>query len=157
MAILNEEKLQAIRALRKALTERQWPESKLKRQGRMTRETLAALEAHRHVPEVQKLLRDLQNNRWRVDSRRWHYFKYKYQHHDLLQSPEELDARFETVLADPDAAIYLLGNRYIIYSQRAGRLAVVNTAGQRITVYQPTVEDLANLGDPRWRRNDLLA
>ena len=66
MAILNEEKLQAIRALRKTLTERQWPESKLKRQGRMTRETLATLEAHRHVPEVQELLRDLQNNLWRV-------------------------------------------------------------------------------------------
>jgi hypothetical protein len=157
MATLDEEKLQAMRALRKALKERQWPENRLKRQGRMTRETLAALQTHHRVPEVQKLLHDLQNNYWRVDSRRWHYFKYKYQHHDPLQSPEELDARFEAVLADPDATIYLLGNRYIIYSQRTGRLAVVNAAGQRITVYRPTAEDLVNLGDPRWRCNDLLA
>ncbi|TAN51574.1 MAG: hypothetical protein EPN21_06300 [Methylococcaceae bacterium] len=149
-ALMGQDKFQAAEALGKALSERRWPESRIRPGNRMSRATLDALEAHSSVPEVRRYLADLAANDYRTPSRTWHYFKYKYQYGDTLSSPAELDARFDTVLRDRNARVYRGGERYIIYSERAGRWAIVQPSGARISVYQPTDDELKRLGEPLW-------
>lgn len=149
--------IQAAEALVKALTTPDWPENRLRPGGRMTQATLTALHAYTAVPEVRNYLTDLTQNGYRSKSRQWHYFKYKYEYNDPLISPDELDERFEAVLSDPQAMVYQKTGRWVIYSPRANRLAVVSTDGQRITVYRPDPNDLAALGAKTWLINQLIA
>lgn len=149
-ARMGEDRFHAAEALGKALVEREWPENRIKPGNRMGRATLDALEASRHIPEVQRYLAQLQADGYRTPSRSWHYFKYKYQYGDPLQSPAELDARFEAVLSDGDARVHRSGERYIIYSENAGRWAIVQPSGLRISVYRPTDDELKQLGEPLW-------
>jgi len=106
---------------------------------------------------VRNYLTDLAQNGYRSKSRQWHYFKYKYEYNDPLISPDELDERFEAVLSDPQPMVYQKTGRWVIYSPRANRLAVVSTDGQRITVYRPDPNDLAALGAKTWLINQLIA
>jgi hypothetical protein len=149
--------IQAAEALVKALSTPDWPENRLRPGGRMTQATLTALRAYTAVPEVRNYLTDLAQNGYRSKSRQWHYFKYKYEYNDPLISPDELDERFEAVLSDPQAMVYQKTGRWVIYSPRANRLAVVSTDGQRITVYRPDPNDLAALGAKTWLINQLIA
>ena len=149
--------IQAAEALVKALTTPDWPENRVRPGGRMTQATLTALRAYAAVPEVRDYLTDLAQSGYRSKSRQWHYFKYKYEYNDPLISPDELDERFEAVLSDPQAMVYQKTGRWVIYSPRANRLAVVSTDGQRITVYRPDPNDLAALGAKTWLINQLIA
>lgn len=149
--------IQAAEALVKALTVPEWPEIRLRPSSRMTQATLTALRAYAAVPEVRDYLADLIKNVYRSKSGQWHYFKYKYEYNDPLTAPDELDERFEAVLSDPQAMVYQKTGRWVIYSPRANRLAVISTDGQRITVYRPDPNDLAALGAKTWLINQLIA
>lgn len=148
--------LQTAEALVKAATAPEWPAIRLKPTGKMTLKTLAALQARAGVAEVQNYLADLAKNGYRVDSRQWHYVKYKYEYGDPLASAEELDGRFEAVLADRHAVVYLKTGRIVVYSAREHRLVIVATTGQRITVYRPDPGDVATLGGGTWQLNQLI-
>lgn len=128
--------IQAAEALVKALTVPDWPENRLKPNGKMTLKTLAALQSQSAVPEVQDFLVNLARNGYRVKSLRWHYFKYKYEYGDSLSSPDELEHRFDAVLSDHQAIIYQTKTgRVLVYSSKEDRLAVVSIDGQRISVH----------------------
>lgn len=148
--------IRAAEALVKALTVPEWPQNRLRPGGKMTQATLTALRAYAAVPEVRDYLADLVKNGYQSDSRQWHYFKYKYEYNDPLTSPDELDHRFEAVLSDPQAMVYQKVGRWVIYSPRENRLAVVSTDGQRITVYRPDPNDLAALGAKTWLINQMI-
>lgn len=82
-----------------------------------------------------------------VASLRWHYFKYKYEYGDSLSSPDELERRFDAVLSDDQAMIYRTKTgRFLVYSSKEDRLAVVSIDGQRISVHRPDPGFLATLG-----------
>jgi hypothetical protein len=70
-----------------------------------------------------------------VESRIWHYFKYKYEHNDLLSS---------------QAVIYRKTGRIVVYSPQEDRLVVVLMDGTRITVYRPEPDDKTKLGNYTW-------
>lgn len=126
--------IQAAEALVKALATPEWPENRLKPNGKMTRQTLAALQAYAGISEVRDYLADLALNRYRTNSRQWHYFRYKYLFGDNLGSPSELDQRFTAVLQDSTAQIYQPGVRYIVYSPQEDRLAILESDGRRVSV-----------------------
>ncbi len=156
-AQLGADKFDVLNLLSKAAAEKQWPENKLKLKMPQTRETLASLQAYSHVPEVSRFLADLEQSGYRVDSREWHYFRYKYHFNDPLKSPAELDARFNAVLGDKEAAIYQTqSGRLAVVSKKVGRMAFVHHNGQRISVYQYTDVDLEQLGEPAWTLNKLI-
>lgn len=92
--------IQAAEALIKASTTPEWPQIKLRRNDRMTRDTMDALQKNTHIPEVSDFLRFLDEAGYQSSSQIWHYFKYKYQYHDSLSKPTDLDARFDQVLND---------------------------------------------------------
>ncbi|MDQ5908467.1 MAG: hypothetical protein QG599_558 [Pseudomonadota bacterium] len=148
--------LQAAEALVKALTTPIWPENRLKPNGKMTQRTLAALRTYAAIPEVRNYLADLSAKGYLVDSRQWHYFKYKYEHSDPLLSPDELDHRFDAVLSDRQAVIYWKTGRFVVYSPREDRLVVISIEGYRISVYRPESEDKAKLGDYTWPINQMI-
>lgn len=142
--------IQAAEALVKALTVPEWPKNRLKPDGKMAQTTLTALRTYSAVPEVQNFLAELAKNGYQAESREWHYFKYKYQHNDLLPSPDELDRRFDAVLSDPQAVVYHKTGRIVVYSPQEDRLAVVSMDGNRITVYRPDPDDKTKLGNYTW-------
>ena len=142
--------IQAAEALVKAITTPEWPKNRLKPNGKMTQTTVAALRAYSTVPEVRDYLADLVKNAYQVESRIWHYFKYKYEHNDLLSSPDELDRRFDAVLSDSQAVIYRKTGRIVVYSPQEDRLVVVLMDGTRITVYRPEPDDKTKLGNYTW-------
>jgi hypothetical protein len=149
--------IQAAEALVKALTVLDWPENRLKPNGKMTQTTLTALQAYSAVPEVRDYLADLALNHYRTNSRQWHYFRYKYLFDDDIGSPSELDQRFTAVLQDLTAQIYRPGVRYIVYSPRENRLAIFEPDGRRVSVYRPLLNELETLGEKTWLIMDLLA
>ncbi len=148
--------IQAAEALVKALTVPDWPENRLKPNGKMTQKTLTALQAYAAIPEVRNYLADLSAQGYQIDSRQWHYFKYKYEYNDPLSSPDELDRRFDAVLSDPQAVIYQKTGRFVVYSPQEDRLAVVSITGQRITVYRPEPSDKAKLGGYTWLLHQMI-
>lgn len=132
--------------------------NKLARQSRLTRETLDALRANREIPEVKLFLAQLEQAGYRVPSRFWHYFRYRYLFNDPLHSPAELDERFDRVLADPTAGIYPRGGqRFTVVSKLENRLAIVDREGLRITVYRFEDKELAEFGEPQWDMTELMA
>ena len=149
--------IQAAEALVKALTVPKWPENRLKPNGKMTQKTLTALQSYAAVPEVRDYLADLSAKGYRMDSRQWHYFKYKYEYNDPLSTPDELDHRFDVVLSDSQAIIYQTkSNRLLVYSQQENRLAVVSADGQRISVHRPDPGFLTTLGNHKWQINQMI-
>ncbi|SMF96377.1 hypothetical protein SAMN02949497_3773 [Methylomagnum ishizawai] len=152
-----ETKLEAGSILLKALLEPAWPELQIKRGARLSRETLDALHAHRHIAEVQGFLERLEVSGYRINSRLWHYFRYKYLFGDSLLSPAELDSRFERVLRDGAAEIHRRGGqRYVVISHMEKRLAIVDATGLRISVYHYTEQDLTLYGEPSWQLRELI-
>jgi len=149
--------IQAAEALVKAGQESEWPEIRLRRNDRMTLDTLNALRQYAHVSEVKNFLALLDQADDRVPSQIWHYFKYKYQYQDSLSKSTDLDVRFNQVLSDPLARVYWRGNRYVVYSPQFDRLLYVNEAGQRITVYRPDQDFIRRLGEPTWPIGILLS
>lgn len=148
--------IQAAEALVKALTVPDWPENRLKPNGKMTQKTLTALQVYAAIPEVRDYLANLALNGYRTDSREWHYFRYKYLFNDNLDDPGELDQRFTAVLQDPAAQIYQPGMRYVVYSPQEDRLAIFEPDGRRVSVYRPLPNELEPLGDVTWLIMDLL-
>ena len=146
----------AASALIVAIRVQKWPQNKLQANGRMTQRTLAALQAQAAIPEVQQFLAALLQQNYRVDSREWHYFKYKYEYNDALVSPAELDQRLLAVITDRQGRIYPKTGRWVVYSPREQRLAVVGLDGQRITVYRPDLADVTALGSPVWLIQTLI-
>jgi hypothetical protein len=152
-----EEELKARLALISALTKPMWPELQIKRGARLSRETLEALHSHRHIAEVQSFLERLEASSYRIHSRLWHYFRYKYLFGDGLASPAELDKRFEQVLRDGEAEIHCRdGQRYVVISRIENRLAIIDEAGLRISVYQYSEQDLTLYGEPLWKLRELI-
>jgi hypothetical protein len=149
--------IQAAEALVKAITTPEWPEVKLRRNDRMTRDTIEALRQNVHIPEVKDFLIFLDETDYRTPSQIWHYFKYKYQYKDSLLKPTDLDVRFDQVLNDSRARVYWRGNRYLVYSPQEDRLLFVNESGQRITVYRPDADFIQRLGDAQWPIETLLS
>ena len=149
--------IQAAETLVKALTVPEWPQNQLNPKLPMTRKTLAILERQRAIQEVDRYLTQLAQNGWQTDSRQWHYFRYKYVYLDPICDPLELDERFSAVLGDPAARVYRLGVRFIVYSVRENRWAIVSPDGKRISVYRPFPQELANLGGSLWPILALIA
>jgi hypothetical protein len=94
--------IQAAEALVKALTVLDWPENRLKPNGKMTQTTLTALQAYSAVPEVRDYLADLALNHYRTNSRQWHYFNvsYFYKINSLIFHTTEGNIRFTFKLRD---------------------------------------------------------
>lgn len=149
--------IRAAEALAKAGRDPEWPEIRLRLNDRMTRDTLDALRRYAHIAEVKDFLALIDQENYRVKSQVWHYFKYKYQYHDLLSKSTDLDIRFNQVLADPLARVYWRGNRYVVYSAQCDRLLFVNEGGQRITVYRPDEDFVRRLGESAWLIGTLLS
>lgn len=149
--------LRAAEALVKALTTPNWPENRLKPNGKMTQKTLTALRAYAAIPEVRDYLNDLLLKNYRTDSRQWHYFRYKYLFNDDLGDPGELDQRFTAVLQDPVAQIYQPSIRYIVYSPQEDRVAILEPDGRRVSVYRPLPTELQTLGEMTWLIKVLIA
>lgn len=148
--------IQAAEALVKALTVPEWPENRLKPNSKMTQTTLKALHACSAVPEVKDYLTELAIKGYRVDSRQWHYFRYKYLFYDDLSDPSELDRRFTAVLQDSTAQIYKPGARYIVYSPKEDRLSILEPDGRRVSVYRPLPNELETFGEKTWIITNLL-
>ena len=148
--------IEVAEALVKALTTPEWPDNRLKPNSKMTQRTLAALQAQATAPEVQNFLAVLAKNGYRIDSREWHYFRYKYLFNDNLNDPSELDGRFTAVLQDPTAQVHKPGVRLIVYSSQEDRLAILDPDGRRISVYRPLTDELETMGEKTWLIKDLL-
>ena len=140
------DKFKAASVLSRALSQKQWPENRIRPNNRMSQKTLGALQAQADTPEVKRFLGKLESNQFSVSSREWHYFKYKYQYGENLTSPADLDKRFDAVLSDSKARIFRSGERYVAYSDSARRWGIIHPNGQRVTVYSPTDDELTKLG-----------
>ena len=106
---------------------------------------------------MRNYLADLSAKSYRIGSRQWHYFKYKYEYNDPLSSPDELDRRFDAVLSDSQAMIYQTkSGRLLVYSSQENRLAVVSADGQRISVHRPDPDFLTTLGNHKWKINQMI-
>jgi hypothetical protein len=133
-----------------------WPENKIRPNNRMSRETLAAIElaAEQH-PDAANFLTRLRAQRYRVNSLEWHAFKYRYQYQDTEATPEELNARFDRVLADSDAKVLKSGNRVWVFSSKEQRLAIIDDQGRRVSVHRPDKNTLAEWERSLWTVTDL--
>jgi hypothetical protein len=156
---LGADKYHAADTLSKALVDKKWPENKLKLKMPQTKDTLASLQQHKDVPEVAKILAELEKSN-KVDSRQWHYMRYKYHFGDDLKSPRDLDKRFDAVLQDKQADIYQTqSGRLAVVSKKEGRMGLVHNDGARVTVYQYNDKDLHDLdkqhGQPIWKIKNL--
>ena len=152
-----ETKRQARSALLKARSVMAWPELQIKRGARLSHETLDALLAYQHVAEVRGFLDRLEASDYKINSRLWHYFRYKYLFSDSLLSPADLDRRFDQVLCDRDAEIHCRsGQRYVFISRTEKRLAIIDQTGLRISVYQYTEQDITLYGEPSWKLCELI-
>ena len=74
-----------------------------------------------------------------------------------MSSPDELERRFDAVLSDDQAMIYQTKTgRFLVYSSKEDRLAVVSIDGQRISVHRPDPDFLTTLGDYQWKINQMI-
>jgi hypothetical protein len=156
IAKVGEDKFKAGQAIGSALTEKKWPENRLKPRMRMTRDTLAAIKAA-DTTEGRSFLRKLERDNYRVNSLEWHYFRYKYFYKDPLKNPDQLNRRMDAVLQDKQARVFHPDNkRYVIISSAAERLAVVEHPGHRISVRQYDKTDLEKYQSELWLIDDLV-
>ncbi len=131
--------IQAAEALVKALTVPNWGTRTFKA-GKMTQRTLDEFAPYQNIPEVKSLLESIRRGE-PVDGLLLKWAKRRYPEKEAaIQTPDDLNQWFEQVLRDPNATFHKPAahpnSRYAIHSALVGRLAVVDRAGQRISVYQ---------------------
>ena len=104
----------------------------------MTRKTLASFQPYAQVPEISALIREIESRR-PVDGLTLKYMQRKYLESEKIQCPDDLNLWFEAVLQDPEAVVAKRSredSRYVVYSARHGKVAVVAPDGQRVSVYR---------------------
>ncbi len=104
----------------------------------MTRKTLAAFQPFADVPEMSALIREMQARR-SIGGLTLKYLQRKYLENEAIQCPDDLNLWFEAVLQDPEAVVAerpRQDSRYVVHSARQGKVAVIATDGQRVSVYQ---------------------
>ena len=131
--------IQAAEALVTALTVPNWGTRTFKA-GKMTQRTLDEFAPYQDIPAVKRLLESIRRGE-PVDGLLLKWAKRRYPEQEAaIQTPDDLNQWFEQVLRDPNATLQQPAahpqSRYAIHSSLAGLLAVVDRAGQRISVYQ---------------------
>jgi len=137
--------IQAANALVKALTVPEWGTKKFQA-GNKTRQTLNDFAPFAHLPEIRKLIDQIQR-RAPVDGFIFHYLKRVYVEGESLGSPDDLNRWFEQTLNDPQASLIQpksATSRYLVYSGRHQLLAVLERSGERVSVHK---HDGKALGD----------
>lgn len=153
----DDERIQAAKALLKALTVPEWGTLNLSLHGRLTRATLESLATSGSIPEVADFLQRVNNNPSAVGSLEWHYFKRRYQDEWLIHSVAGLQALLSNVLSLPKSVIYKPGERYHVLSPDYRYLVVLDNKGRRITVMEPTAKKIQALGEIKWLVQELLS
>ena len=129
--------IQAAEALVKALTIADWGSKKFQA-GNKTRQTLSDFAPFAHLPEIKKLMDEIQC-REPVDGFLFHYLKRVYVEREALTSPDDLNRWFEQTLSDPQACLTQpksATSRYLVYSNRYQLLAVLDRSGERVSVHK---------------------
>lgn len=127
---------QAALAISKALRERNWG-IRVFKAGTMTRTALEELAPFAHLPEVSALIREIQSKR-PVDGLALKYLKRRYVEGEALECANDLNEWFEAVLQAPDAVVGARprpDSRFAVHSSRLGRIAIIASDGQRVSVY----------------------
>ena len=127
--------IQAAEALVKAITMPEWGTKKFQA-GKMTQRTLDQFDPYRHIPEVKQLISDIQNKS-PVDGLMLHYLKRRYVENEMISKPDDLNIWFSNVLQDKEAVIFKRkpGGRYVVHSKKWALLAVFESTGKRVSVY----------------------
>ncbi len=152
-AQMGEDKFNAVNALAHAANNKEYGTKNLTRHKSKTADFLASLEPLLDQPEVDRFVRQVQNDPKHVDSRMQHYIKRRYQDQVWDKSLSEMDAMFKHIVTDPNSTIHKAGTRYQIRSTAAKWIAIIEPTGTRVSLFPDRNDDL---GQALWTLKSLL-
>lgn len=153
-AQLGEDKFNALSALAHAANNPDYGIKNLTKHKSKTAKFLADLEPLRDQPEVDRFVRQVQQNPKQVDSRMQHYIQRRYIERLYDQPLPAFDQHFAKTVSDPGATIHRKdGKRYQIRSTATGWIAIIEPNGQRVSLFPDNADDL---GESLWTLRSLL-